>query len=119
TRTMQFSTSAGVTEEMLNRAAQRVLASESPAALVSFALKREFWVTYLEERYPAEFVACRRPTELRMDALDDLQSAGRMTDGAYKSAADDILRQRKADEHALMQQLTQTELAETPGANSV
>jgi len=119
TRTMQFSTSAGVTEEMLNRAAQRVLASESPAALVSFALKREFWVKYLEERYPAEFVACRRPTELRMDALDDLQSAGRMTDGAYKSAADDILRQRKADEHALMQQLTQTELAETPGANSV
>src|SRR5690606_36637789 len=52
TRTMQFSTSAGVSEEMLNRAAQRVLASENPAALVEFALKREFWVKYLEERYP-------------------------------------------------------------------
>lgn len=119
TRTMQFSTSAGVSEEMLNRVAQRVLASENPAALVEFALKREFWVKYLEERYPAEFRACRTPTELRMDALDDLQSQGRMTDGAYKNAADDILRQRKADEHVLMQQLTQTELAETPGANTV
>src|SRR5690606_23910965 len=99
--------------------AQRVLASETPAALVEFASKREFWVKYLEERYPAEFRACRTPTELRMDALDDLQSQGRMTDGAYKNAADDILRQRKADDHVWMRLLPQTELAEGPGANTV
>jgi hypothetical protein len=119
TRTMQFSGSASVTPEMLDRAEQLVLGRETQAALVEFALKREFWVTYLEERYPVEFLACRKPTELRMGALDDLQSEGAMTDGAYKNAAEEILRQRRADESTLMKQLTQAELAGSSGANSV
>jgi len=119
TRTMQFSSSAGVTQEMLDSAENLVLARETQAALVEFALNREFWVKYLEERYPAEFLACRKPTELRMGALDDLQSEGGMTDGAYKNAAEEILRQRRTDERTLMTQLTQAELADSAGANSV
>ena len=119
TRTMQFSSSAGVTQEMLDSAEHLVLARETQAALVEFALNREFWVKYLEERYPAEFLACRKPTELRMGALDDLQSEGGMTDGAYKNAAEEILRQRRTDERTLMTQLTQAELADSAGANSV
>lgn len=94
TRTMQFSTSAGVSQDMLASAEQLVLGSETPEALVDFALKRGFWVKYLENQYPAEFLACQKPTEVRMDALDELQGEGGMTDGAYKQAADEILRQR-------------------------
>lgn len=119
TRTMQFSTSAAVSPAMLDRAEQIVLASETQDALVEFALTREFWVKYLETRYQDEFLACRKPTEWRMDALDDRLEKGTMTDGAYKQAADEILRQRKADETTLMKQLTQAELAGGPGANTV
>jgi len=116
---MQFSSSAGVTQDMLNRAEQLILGRETQAALVEFALKREFWVKYLEERYPAEFLACRKPTELRMGALDELQSEGAMTDGVYKHSAEEILRQRRTDESTLMKQLTQAELIDSAGANSV
>lgn len=119
TRTMQFSTSAQVSQAMLDQAAQRVLAGETPDALVEFALQREFWLNYLENRYPDQLLACRKPTELRMEALEELQSEGRMTDGAYKDAADQILRQRRVDEAALMKQLTQAEMTEGSGGNEV
>lgn len=116
---MHFSTSAGVSQAALDRAAAWVLARETPDALVAFALQRDFWCSYLEGRYPAQFVACRKATELRMSALDELQAQGTMASGAYKNAADAILLQRKADEQGLMTQLTQAEIAGSRAGNSV
>jgi C-terminal novel E3 ligase, LRR-interacting len=118
-RTMQFSNAAGVDQAALDQAAAAVLSHETPAALIEFALKRDFWIKYLESEYAPQFLAIRQPTALRMEALDDLQSRQPMSDGDYKNAAEQILRQRRADEEALMTQLTQAELDGGPGANIV
>ncbi|SQF98355.1 leucine rich repeat domain protein [Paucimonas lemoignei] len=119
TRTMQFSTSAGVTDQALARAARTVLSHETPEALTSFALKRDFWVDHLKRQYVGEFTACQRPTALRMEALDDLNSERPLSDASYKREAEAIMRQRQVDEERLMKQLTEAELAGGPGANEV
>jgi len=119
TRTMQFSTSAGVTDQALARAARTVLSHETPEALTSFALKRDFWVDHLKRQYVGEFTACQRPTALRMEALDDLHSERPLSDASYKREAEAIMRQRQVDEERLMKQLTEAELAGGPGANEV
>ncbi|MCQ2998812.1 hypothetical protein NLO98_03450 [Pseudomonas syringae] len=108
-RTMQFSTSADVTDDALNRAEQSVLSRETPEELTAFALKRDFWIDHLKRQYADEFVACQRATALRMESLDDLQSERPMSDAAYKDKADAIMKQRQRDEEELMTQLTQAE----------
>ena len=119
TRTMQFSTSAGVTDQALARAARTVLSHETPEALTTFALKRDFWVDHLKRQYVDDFTACQRPTAMRMEALDDLHSERPLSDASYKREAEAIMRQRQVDEERLMKQLTEAELAGGPGANEV
>ncbi|WP_095093927.1 NEL-type E3 ubiquitin ligase domain-containing protein [Pseudomonas sp. Irchel 3A5] len=109
-RTMQFSSSADVTDAALNRAERTVLSRETPEELTAFAVKRDFWIDHLKRQYADEFVACQRATALRMEALDDLQSERPMSDAAYKGEADAIMKQRQRDEEELMTQLTQAEL---------
>lgn len=109
TRTMQFSSSAGVTDGALNRAEQAVLDQETPEALTAFALRRDFWIDHLKRQYSTDFIACQRPTAMRMEALDDLHNEHPMSDAAYKDEADAIMKQRQRDEEELMTQLTQAE----------
>lgn len=119
TRTMQFSTSADVTDQALAQAAQTVLSHETPEQLTTFAIKRDFWIEYLKRQYADQFTACQRSTALRMEALDDLHSERPLSDAAYKREADSIMGQRQMDEERLMKQLTEAELAGGPGANEV
>ncbi len=118
-RTMQFSTSADVTADALNRAEQTVLSRETPEELTAFAIKRDFWIEHLKRQYADEVLACQRATAIRMEALDDLHSVRPMTDAVYKREADAIMLQRQVDEEQLMTQLTQAELAGGPAANEV
>ena len=119
TRTMQFSTSASVSNDALAQAAQTVLSHETPEALIDFAIKRDFWIDHLKRQYANEFTACQQPTAMRMEALDDLQSENPLSDATYKREADAILRQREWDEERLMRQLTAAELAGGAAANEV
>jgi hypothetical protein len=119
TRTMQFSTSADVTDKALAQAAQRVLSHETPEQLTTFAIKRDFWIDHLKRQYADQFTVCQRPTALRMEALDDLHSESPLSDATYKREAEAIMRQRQADEERLIKQLTEAELAGGPGANEV
>ena len=119
TRTMQFSSSADVTNEALAQAARTVLSHETPEQLTAFAIKRDFWIDHLKRQYADQFTVCQRPTALRMEALDDLHSESPLSDATYKREAEAIMRQRQADEELLMRQLTEAELAGGPGANEV
>lgn len=119
TRTMQFSSVAGVDSQALARAEQTVLTRETPDNLMAFAIQRDFWVDYLKRHYADEFLACQRPTAIRMSALDDLQGLHPLQDAVYQREADAILRQRQRDEERLMTQLTQAELASGSAANEV
>lgn len=110
-RTMVYTEAANVPQSAIDAAERIVRQHETPEALVAFALKREFWVSYLQNEYADQFLICQRPTAQRMEALDDQQSLHPLTDAAYKDAADAIMHQRREDERKLMQRLTETELA--------
>lgn len=119
TRTMQFSTAAGVDSQALDKAEQWVLGHETPQRLTAFAIKRDFWTDHLKRQYADQLVACQKPTAMRMQALDDSLSELSLSDAAYKREAEAILKQRQQDEEQLMVQLTQAELGNDAGANQV
>ncbi|MDU8500453.1 DUF6543 domain-containing protein [Pseudomonas syringae] len=71
-RTMLFSTLAGVSEAELKSAYREIIARESTPAFFESLIAREFWMDYLEIRYAREFEPVKSPFTQRLAVLDEL-----------------------------------------------
>ncbi len=114
---MKFPQIAGVSNELIEAARLEVLAAETDAALIEYAIFREFWVDYLKKTYEDEFAATNKPFHEEMDHLYDQKPF--MRDGTYMVDVEWVKQQQIQSEATLMRQLTQAELANGPRANSV
>ncbi|HEX8596635.1 MAG TPA: NEL-type E3 ubiquitin ligase domain-containing protein [Pseudomonas sp.] len=102
--TMLFDSISGVTQDMLDRARDRVLARESTPEFFASMIAREDWVTFLQLYYPQRFEAVNQPFHDRQDRLDMLQKT--MTDSAYVSESNTVALERKQAIDVLAIQLT-------------
>jgi hypothetical protein len=111
--TMLFETISGVTQQMLDRARDRVLARESTQAFFDSMIARKDWISFLEEHYPARFERMNQPFHDRQDVLDS--SRATLTDEAFLSGTNRVLHERQEAVSVLASLLTR-EIAQAASA---
>ncbi|MEA9979153.1 MULTISPECIES: NEL-type E3 ubiquitin ligase domain-containing protein [unclassified Pseudomonas] len=105
-RGMLFSSLAGVTEEAINAAEQRVLYWERRPGFLQAMVARDFWMAYLERRYATRFEPVQTPFHERLNDLDERASATLRT-GEYMQQIELIQKERTEAINQLARQLTQ------------
>ncbi|MFL1559055.1 NEL-type E3 ubiquitin ligase domain-containing protein [Pseudomonas sp. O64] len=85
-----------ISGEVLANARNQVLLAEASDAFYESLIAREYWVRYLEERYPDEFQAFDSDDAMRSDALEE-EHADRVRDTDSQTRYDEALTQREVD----------------------
>ncbi|WP_341521001.1 NEL-type E3 ubiquitin ligase domain-containing protein [Pseudomonas sp. G.S.17] len=89
---MLYNRLAGVTQEMLDDVYAQILGKESTPQFLQALIAREFWMTFLEQRYAQDFEPLKAFFQDRMGALDNNRSD--LTDEHYLAQIDTIQRER-------------------------
>ncbi|WP_426119389.1 NEL-type E3 ubiquitin ligase domain-containing protein [Pseudomonas sp. DSP3-2-2] len=103
-QTMLFESISGVTQQMLDRARDRVLAREGTEEFFDSMIARKDWITFLEEHYPQRFERMNQPFHDRQDALDAARET--LTDEAYLLGTNRLLQERQESVAILASLLT-------------
>ncbi|QHG66073.1 NEL-type E3 ubiquitin ligase domain-containing protein [Pseudomonas putida] len=115
-RTMEYPQVAEVTQDHLEQAYRAVLAAEAGSERASFISQCDYWVAYLNARYPEAFAQITESFSSKMDALDEDKEA--LGSGAYAERCRELTNDRKQAFDALALRLTQDELSITlPGSS--
>ncbi|WP_341520999.1 NEL-type E3 ubiquitin ligase domain-containing protein [Pseudomonas sp. G.S.17] len=91
-QTMLFQSISGVTQQMLDRARDRVLARENTQEFFDSMIARKDWIAFLEEHYPQRFERMNQPFHDRQDALDSSRET--LTDEAYLRGTNRLVQER-------------------------
>ena len=102
---MMFLALSGVTRPMLERAELRVLAKETAPGFFSSLVARDFWKTFLEERFSQRFETLNAPFYERLDAV--LERRGELSDGEYIQQVSVIQHERERAAEAYAVRLTE------------
>lgn len=115
---MLYRSLAGVTDEAIDAAEQRVLHRERTSAFLRAVIARDFWMEYLEKHYAASFEPVQSPFHERLDDLDDRAYATLRTD-EYLAQIELIRNERTAATQQLALKLTREVMARhtTAGAD--
>lgn len=101
---------AGVTPDMLEAAATRILAlDDSPKELQSL-VGRDFWIEYVKQQHPASFQALTDTLITNQIELDEASAAGNLEEADYVRQSEALGLQHKVKEAELIQSLTKEEL---------
>ncbi|AIR90838.1 NEL-type E3 ubiquitin ligase domain-containing protein [Pseudomonas cremoricolorata] len=104
---MLFAGVSGVDQARLEQARDQVLAAETPQALAASLVQREFWQTWLEQRFPERLQTLDEPFQARLEALVADAEGGAAAEGAYLEQMNSVRDERQAARHALMLTLTE------------
>lgn len=113
-RTGQFMHMGKVTQAMLDKAYEEVVALDNSPQEFQALVKRDFWQAFVTNKYRSQFEAQSHPYQERMDKLFEDVSADKLSDFAYKTLADGLLAELAEAESRLIETLTRDELAEHP-----
>ncbi|WP_028694020.1 NEL-type E3 ubiquitin ligase domain-containing protein [Pseudomonas cremoricolorata] len=108
---MLFAGVSGVDQGRLEQARDQVLAAETVPTLAASLVQREFWQTWLEQRYAERLQALDEPFQARLAALMDEAEAGTSEEGQYLEQMNRVRDERQAARHALLLTLTEQLLA--------
>lgn len=112
---MLFRAVAGVDNARLAQAHAAVLAAEQPGTLARSLAQRDFWRTWLEQRYGDRLQAFDAPFQARMEALMDQAEAGASAEGDYLRQMNTVRDEREAGRLSMFTTLTEEILAaQTP-----
>ena len=103
-QTMLFQSISGVTQQMLDRARDRVLARENTQEFFDAMIARKDWITFLEEHYPQRFERMNQPFHDRQDALDSSRET--LTDEVYLQGTNRLVQERQESIAVLASLLT-------------
>ncbi len=121
-RHMTFTELARVTPRDLNSACGKVLAREKTSAYPQALASREFWATYLKDRYPARFKAIDAQHQAVVSALDAQRTSRRdplwheFIDIELEAQMGDQLKVWREAQAVELEALTQEILERTPEA---
>ncbi|WP_426129193.1 NEL-type E3 ubiquitin ligase domain-containing protein [Pseudomonas sp. DWP1b1] len=100
----------------MEREARAIEALEKTAVFYEDLISRDYWVSYLKEQYPEDFVALEQRSAQQRDALEDAYAS--VTDEGYVSAAQTLEHQLQADQTQTLLALSRrTDHALNPAAH--
>ncbi|WP_060477853.1 NEL-type E3 ubiquitin ligase domain-containing protein [Pseudomonas monteilii] len=100
---MHYADYSGLTGADILRAGTEVLEGENIEVLSASLAEREFWQSYVRNRYPERFEALAAPYHERLAAYEsEADSTGEQV---YLTRADELMRRLNADERALYLEL--------------
>lgn len=100
---MHYADYSGLTGADILRAGTEVLEGENIEVLSASLAEREFWQSYVRNRYPERFEALVAPYHERLAAYEsEADSTGEQV---YLTRADELMRRLNADERALYLEL--------------
>jgi hypothetical protein len=103
-----------VTPDMLDAAANQVLALDDSPQQFQSLVGRDFWIDYLKQQQGASFQALNDTLIARQIELDEAKAAGTLEEADYVSQSEALDLQHKVKEAELVQSLTRTELEQLP-----
>ncbi|WP_431080506.1 NEL-type E3 ubiquitin ligase domain-containing protein [Pseudomonas thivervalensis] len=109
-----FLTLGDVTPEMLDAAANQVLALDDSPQQFQSLVGRDFWIDYLKQQHGASFQALNDTLIANQIELDEAKAAGTLEEADYVSQSEALGLQHKIKEAELVQSLTRTELDALP-----
>ncbi|MCQ6255718.1 NEL-type E3 ubiquitin ligase domain-containing protein [Pseudomonas sp. Q11] len=109
-----FLTLGDVTPEMLDTAADEVLALDDSPQQFQSLVGRDFWIDYLKQQHGVSFQALNDTLIANQIELDEAKAAGTLEDADYVSQSEALGLQHKIKEAELVQSLTRTELDALP-----
>jgi hypothetical protein len=101
---MLYTRLAGVTQDILDDAYTGILANEGKPEFLQALIARDFWMTFLERQYAADFAPLKADFQERMEALDNDRPG--LTDQHYLARVGAIERQRNEALNALAYRLS-------------
>lgn len=85
-----------------------ILGEEATCDWVDYFRGREYWVEFLERKYPQRFASVRESSDRDFERVTEKAVAGEITDGPYKREIDRIAQRRNEAETPLLLELTTT-----------
>ncbi|WP_420233875.1 NEL-type E3 ubiquitin ligase domain-containing protein [Pseudomonas sp. ABY48] len=101
---------AGVTPDMLEAAATRVLALDDSPRELQALVGRDFWIDYVKQQHPASFQALNDTLIANQLELDEASAAGTLEEADYVRQSEALGLQHKVKEAELIESLTKEEL---------
>ncbi|NUT80534.1 NEL-type E3 ubiquitin ligase domain-containing protein [Pseudomonas brassicacearum] len=106
----RFIQMAGVTPDMLEAAATRVLALDDSPRELQALVGRDFWIEYIKQQHRASFQALTDTLIANQLELDEASAAGNLEEADYVHQSEALGLQHKVKEAELIQSLTKEEL---------
>lgn len=114
-----YLTLGDVTPDMLDAAANQILALDNSPQQFQSLVGRDFWIDYLQEQHRASFQALNDTLIANQIELDEAKAAGTLEEADYVSQSEALDLQHKVKEAELVQSLTRTELDALPGSTDL
>ncbi|WP_226475862.1 NEL-type E3 ubiquitin ligase domain-containing protein [Pseudomonas sp. MWU16-30323] len=102
----RYTASGRVSQAMLDSTATQIERLDNTELYLHSLLGREFWQTFIRNRYAEQFEALREPFQLREQGLSEQHEAGVLTDADYETQAQDVQLQLSIEEARLVESLT-------------
>jgi Leucine-rich repeat (LRR) protein len=111
---VRFTSLGRVTPQMLDSAQTQVLALDNSPEELQALVERDFWKSYLANKYKSQFETQQTPYQAKQASLYEALESGELSQASYKGQSADLDAQLQIEEAALVETLTRQELAENP-----
>jgi len=111
---VRFTRLGRVTPQMLDSAQAQVLALDNSPEELQALVERDFWKSYLANKYKSQFETQQTPYQTKQASLYETLESGELSQASYKEQSADLDAQLQIEEAALVETLTRQELAENP-----
>ncbi|MBO0494796.1 DUF6543 domain-containing protein [Pseudomonas sp. Marseille-Q1929] len=111
---VQFVAMGGVKQADLDKALKRIRALDNSPEELQSILTRDFWKDYVANKYRPQLEAQSKPYHERLAAMLEQTENDTLSGGEYLDQANALKTRLAAEETALIESLTRTELRENP-----
>jgi hypothetical protein len=111
---VRFTNLGRVAPQMLDRAQAQVLALDNSPEELQALVERDFWKSYLANKYKSQFETQQTPYQTKQASLYEALESGELSQASYKGQSADLDAQLQIEEAALVETLTRQELADNP-----